>query len=554
MKKALFFLISILILASCKNTDKISNEKGIIYKENIQIENIPSTLKKDWWKEAIFYECFVRSFKDTNGDGNGDIKGLIQKLDYLKNLGITGLWLMPMSESHFNADGYDVIDYRAIEKDYGTMDDFKNLLNEAHKRNIGVIIDFVPNHSSLFHPFFENSASSKNSEYRNWYCWKDKDPNWVHPWTKNGKTWHKTDNGYYYGVFYPFLPDFNYKNPSVLAYMKDNLKFWLNTGIDGFRFDAVHTLIENDSEHQLNQPETHKVYQDFRENIFNKYPNIYTVCEAPFTGDSFLGNGTNEFNSTFRFEYNKYVIQGLKNETPRSIGKAVEQAIQSPSGSYFATLLSNHDPFAGLRPFTEFNKNETKCKLAASILFTSPGIPFIYYGEEIGMDTIDLSQVPYPDAQIRTPMQWDSTLNAGFTTGKPLRNINPNYTLYNVELEEKNPNSILNHYKKMIAIRNNNKSLSLGNYENIGVSDKNKVFAFMRKYNNEAIIVVFNVTKDNANITLDFSKTTLPNKAITPKNDLFDQNISYGEINSSNFSIYSLNIEPYSFKIMKLEL
>jgi len=425
MKIYIILLISLLtFLNSCKSIDNKKSEQ--IYNENINIVNLQSNLKKDWYKDVVFYECLIRSYKDSDGDGNGDIKGLIEKLDYLQSLGIGGLWLMPVTECYYNAEGYDVIDYRSIEKDYGTIEDFISLLQEAHKRNIGVIIDFVPNHSSINHPFFVNSKSSKNSEYRNWYCWSDKDPQWKHPWDNNGKVWHKTDSGYYYAVFYPELPDFNYRNPSVVSYMKDNLKFWLNLEVDGFRFDAVHILIENDSLHQINQRETHLVYQDFRENIFNKYDNIFVVSEAPFTGGAFLGNGKNEFHSTFSFEYSKTVMQGLKNENARSIIKAIEQAKFAPSGSNYSILLSNHDSFAGHRPFTQLNRDDKRCKLAASILLTSPGIPFIYYGEEIGMDTIDISLVPYPDFQLRTPMQWSESENSGFTDGKPYKNINLN--------------------------------------------------------------------------------------------------------------------------------
>ncbi|MEE1675554.1 alpha-amylase family glycosyl hydrolase [Agarivorans aestuarii] len=507
--------------AACSSTSQQESESVALnkvtdpnaYKEQIEVTPPSSSLPERWWESAVFYEVFVRAYYDSSGDGHGDIQGLISKLDYLQELGVTGLWLMPVTESEFNTNGYDVKNIRAIEQDYGSMEDFQQLVDEAHQRGIGVIMDLVVNHSSSANPIFQDAVSNPNSKYRDWFIWADSDLGWGRPWDRSATVWHPSDHGYYYGLFFDFLPDWNFRNPEVVAYMKDSAKFWLNMGVDGFRVDAASHLIENGNGAQENQPDNHLFYQEFRQ-LINHYPNAYIVAEAPFTGGAYMGDGNNEFHSNFCFKCSQKLMYGAKNGSKRAIQAYFSKVNSAPEGANFATLLSNHDPFAGDRAVTAMGGNLSKAKLAASIMLTGPGIPFVYYGEEIGMTAIDRSLVPWDDAVSRIPMQWDASDNAGFTTGTTWRNVNPDYPQINVAQQIEDPNSMLTHYQKMIALRNQHPALASGEFELLkttGNSSRHSI-AFLRKHSDETLLVVVNLSDEEIVAGVNLAGTSVANK------------------------------------------
>jgi glycosidase len=494
----------------------------------------------------------VRAYYDSSGDGHGDIQGLIAKLDYLQDLGVTGLWLMPVTESEFNSNGYDVKNIRDIEQDYGSMEDFQQLIDEAHQRGIGVIMDFVVNHSSSANLIFQDAVSNPNSKYRDWFIWADSDLGWGRPWDRSATVWHASEHGYYYGLFFDFLPDWNFRNPEVVAYMKDSAKFWLNMGVDGFRVDAASHLIENGDGAQENQPDNHLFYAEFRQ-LINQYPNAFIVAEAPFTGDMYMGDGSNEFHSAFCFKCSQKLIYGVKNSSKRAVQSYLSMVNSAPEGANFATLLSNHDPFAGERTATAMKGNLDKAKLAASLMLTGPGIPFVYYGEEIGMTVIERSLVPWDDAVARIPMQWDNTENAGFTTGSTWRNVNPDYPKINVAQQVEDSDSMLKHYQKVIALRNQHPALASGEFELLkttGNSSRHSI-AFLRKHSDETLLVVVNLSDEEIVSGIEIEGASIADQQPQVEQVLFSGRGLNAQTTPSNIEI---SLPAYSMKILSLSL
>lgn len=446
-----------------------------------------------WWNDTVFYEVFVRSFFDSNGDGKGDFKGLTTKLDYLQDLGIKGLWLMPVNPSP-SYHGYDVTDYYGINPDYGTMDDFKAFLSEAHKHGIRVILDLVLNHSSYDHPWFQKSKDP-TSKYRDWYIWQDKDPGVTGP--SGEKIWHyEVGSGYYYGLFWDKMPDLNYNNPDVTKEMLNVSKFWLDLGVDGFRLDAAKHLIEDGNKVE-NTPATHewfKRYRTFYKSINNKAVTIGEVWSNSFDVIKYLKG--DELDLAFGFDLARTWVNGvmagdgakLQSTTGFELGVFPDQQV--------ATFLTNHDQN---RVMSQLGRDEEKAKAAATILLTSPGVPFIYYGEEIGMTGVK------PDERIRTPMQWSSDAAGGFTTGKAWITPNDDYDVKNVAAQQKDSKSLLNHYKTVIQARNQTEAMRIGNW--IKVENTNgSVFTSLRVANNEAVLTIVNLTDQPVNdLTLSFS-------------------------------------------------
>lgn len=441
-----------------------------------------------WWNEAVIYEIFVRSFNDSDGDGIGDFNGLTQKLDYLNDgnpdtrsdLGITAIWLMPIHPSP-SYHGYDVINYYGINHDYGTMEDFKNFLSEAHKRGIRVIIDLVLNHTSAQHPFFIDSLRSSDSDFHNWYIWSP---------TSLGAGWHSaqvgTETMFYYGYFCGCMPDLDYSNPDVTTQMEKVAEFWLeNVGVDGFRVDAVKHLIE-ENEITLNSPATHAWFKDFNDYYKSLNPEAYTVGEVANSDARIIGTYTgDQFDQIFNFEMASAVINSVYGEATSSIKSAVTFTQYDMPDWNFATFLTNHDQD---RVMSVLGGNVEKAKVAAFILLTSPGTPYIYYGEEIGM------QGRKPDEYIRRPMQWSTEPYAGFSTAIPWEELDPGYREVNVEIQLNNSDSLLAAYQKLIAIRSANPALSTGEY--IPVASTNAgVYAFLRKKESTTLLIVVNLTK-----------------------------------------------------------
>ncbi len=434
-----------------------------------------------WWNDTVFYEIFVRSFYDSNGDGIGDFNGVTAKLDYLKELGISGIWLMPIFPAA-SYHGYDVTDYYGVNPDFGTMDDFKRLLSEAHKRNIRVIIDMVLNHTSSQHPWFKQAQDPK-SPYRNWYIWSDTDPGYVGPMGE--KVWYKKDSGYYYAIFWSEMPDLNYRNPDVTKEMDKVTSFWLkDVGVDGFRMDGAKYLVE-DGKTQENTPETHAWYKNYRLMYKAINPDAFTIGEV--TGDVFNASSYadgDQLDMTFAFELASGLVKSANSGNNNSLNSALKMANSNYKPNQCAPFLTNHDQN---RVMSQLNQDPDKANIAASLLLTLPGVPFIYYGEEIGMTGSK------PDERIRTPMQWSAEAQAGFTSGTPWESLNDNYKNSNVAAEESDPKSLLNHYKALIALRNQNPALLYGDYVPVDPGNSS-VFASLRYLKGEAILVLVNLS------------------------------------------------------------
>jgi len=457
-----------------------------------QAESTP----EQWWDSAVFYEIFVRSFNDSNGDGIGDFNGITQKLDYLDELGISAVWLMPIFPSP-SYHGYDVTDYYEVNPQYGTMDDFKNLVAEANKRDIRIIIDLVINHTSDKHPWFKEAKKAPNSPYRDWYIWSDTDPNYEGPWGE--RVWHSSTSGFYYGIFEAFMPDLNYANPEVTAEMKKIASFWLtDIGVDGFRLDAAKHLIE-DGAKQENTEATHLWYQNEFYPAYKKMnPEALTVGELFGDGLSAIANyiKNDQFDLAFNFQLANSFIESANSGKAGYLGTTLVTSDKSIADHQYATFLTNHDQE---RIMSQLGGDVNKAKLAAFLLLTSPGVPFIYYGEEIGM------QGKKPDENIRLPMQWTSGENAGFSTGRPWRAPAGDYVYVNVDAQTATPDSLLEHYRALIQLRNKYSTLQTGDLIPLK-SNKPAVYSALRVDENGTFLVLINLS-DKAiieyNIALD---------------------------------------------------
>ena len=468
--------------------------------------------KSDRWSDdAVFYEIFVRSFYDSDGDGIGDFNGLTEKLDYLNDgdpettddLGVTALWLMPIFPSP-SYHGYDVTDYYAVNPQYGTMEDFKNLLAEAHKRGIYVTIDFVVNHTSDQHPWFQ-AAAAGDPQYEDYYIWSDTNPGYNGPWGQG--VWHNLGGRFYYGVFVREMPDLNFKNPAVTEEIKSVAEFWLNeVGVDGFRVDGAKHLIEQGTA-QENTPETHAWFKDFSEFYRGIKPEAAVVGEIWSPSEdaaAYVNNG--ELDLVFNFPLADEMLGAATfNDARRLSNSLLNQDRVYTSGRY-AAFLTNHDQ---TRAMTKMVGDTRRAKSAATMLLTAPGTPFIYYGEEIGM-TGDK-----PDANLRTPMQWSGGENAGFSSGTPWMNPSGDYMLRNVETMDADPDSLLSHYRRLIRVRSDHHALRTGDYVQVMASD-NKIFASLRVAEtvdgavDEAVLVLVNLSKDPVSgATLKWSESAL---------------------------------------------
>lgn len=426
-----------------------------------------------WWRESVFYEIFVRSFYDSDGNGIGDFNGITQKLDYLQELGIDAIWLMPIHPSP-SYHGYDVINYYAVNSEYGTLEDFKRLLEEAHRRDIRIIIDLVLNHTSSQHPWFKDANVSPDSKYRNYYVWSD----------QGGSNWYQGQNGYYFGLFCDCMPDLNYNNPDVTADMLKVTDYWLNDiGVDGFRVDAAKHLIE-DGEIRENTPATHEWYKEFYPAYKAQDPAAYTVGEVFNAGSSMVKSYSgNQLDQVFNFEMSSGFVNSVNGGANSGITSVIKFALQDMPDFNFATFLTNHDQN---RAMSVFNGEVGKARAAATLLLTSPGTPFIYYGEEIGM------QGRKPDEDIRLPMQWGSEANAGFTTGWPWRAPATDYQQVNVAAQNGDPASLLNHYRELIRLRTENQALSNGEITLVATGNSG-VYAALRSSADQKVLVIVNL-------------------------------------------------------------
>jgi glycosidase len=475
----------------------------------------PVQWNHDWARGAVFYEVFVRSFADSNGDGIGDFRGLTAKLDYLNDgdpktdsdLGVDALWLMPVFESP-SYHGYDVMDYETIERDYGTNEDFQRFLDEAHRRGIRVIVDFVMNHSSAQHPWFVESASSASSPRRDWYVWRGDDPGWTQPWGGANRTWHEKNGAFYYGVFWGGMPDLNFSTPAVRAEVERLAALWLNRGVDGFRLDATRHLFANGpGDLQSDQPETHAFLKEFAAHVRRTRPEAVLVgenwTETPIIAEYFGSTdpaaggiaGGDELPMSFNFPLAEDVIEGVQTGNAATIGaKLDEMAELYPEGVIDAPFLTNHDM---KRVASQLENNPAWLRSAAAVLLTLPGAPFLYYGEEIGLQNGPGSG----DEHKRTPMPWDATAGGGFTTGRPWYGFAPGQETANVAAQTRDADSLLSWYRRLIRARKSSEALRKGTLKLLSPFNRDTAaLAFLRETPGERVLVVHNLGSEEGEV------------------------------------------------------
>lgn len=536
----------------------------------------------EWWKHAVIYEIYPRSFQDSNGDGIGDINGITSRLDYLKELGVNAIWITPMYPSPGIDTGYDVSDYTAISPEYGTMADFNHLVAEAKKRDIRVIMDYVINHTSDQHPWFKESRSSRTNPKRDWYIWHDgKGPgeppnNWQSWFGHSAWTYDATTKQYYYHYFYPQQPDLNWRNPQVHKAMEDVLRFWLKRGVSGFRIDAVSRLFEDPGLHDDPYLPGYNVYGD--RNIEHKYtdnyPEVNNVLKEirrvvdEYPGDPVLITEADEPNIT---ELTKLYGNGDEVQLPMDFQIADVNTLSAPrfrklfndvennsahgQPEYF---FSNHDQPRQWDRYGDGKHNDQIAKLMAALLLTTRGTPQMYYGEELGMRTTDptrIEDVHDPIGKLgwpkekgrdgeRTPMQWNTSKEAGFTTStKPWLPVPPVAEKYNVEKEKQDPNSILNAYKRLLFLRKSEPALRDGSYTAINEEDPD-VFAFLRRSGDSTILVALNMSAKQRTIS---AKT--PNSGETHAIPLY-ASPEYGE---KVLALDHLTLEPFGVLVARVK-
>ena len=450
-----------------------------------------------WWNDVVFYEIFVRSFYDSDGDGIGDINGVIEKLDYLNDgdpdtdddLGIGGIWLMPIMPSP-SYHGYDATDYYDIESDYGTLEDFERLIEEAHKRGIKIIIDFVMNHCSNQHPWFEESVNI-NSPFRNWFIWRDINPSFSGPWGQ--QVWHNRNGKWYYGLFWSGMPDLNYDNPGLKNEMFNITEFWLDKGVDGFRLDAIKYLDENGNELE-NTPKTFELLEEFNDVYKSRNPEAFTVGEVWSNTASIIPYVQNDrLDVCFDFDLAYGIINAVNFSNPDPIESQISVMQGAYSKLQYATFLTNHDID---RIFNQLGRNVKRMKQAASIYLTLPGVPFIYYGEEVGMTGTGAHE------NIRRPMQWSNDSFGGFSNSTPWIGLGDNSGTNNVDLQREDENSMFNHYKKLVHLRNNSIALKKG-YITVLNEHQNDRLMYARIHDEEAVL--FSTNLGNLFISPEYS-------------------------------------------------
>jgi len=506
-----------------------------------------------WWNDTVFYEIFVRSFYDSDGDGIGDFNGIIEKLDYLndgdpathQDLGITGIWLMPINPSP-SYHGYDVTNYQAVNPEYGTMEDFKRLVDECHARSIRVIIDLVLNHTSSRHAWFV-AAQDPASPYRDYYIWAETRPEYYGPWGQN--VWYRRPSGYYYALFWEHMPDLNYANPQVTLSMENAIAFWLTeTGVDGFRLDAARHLIEDGAD-QENTPATHLWYGGFRLFYKNLNPAAVTVGEIwDDTGSVSEYIQGDELDLAFEFNLAEAFIASANQGNAYSATGQVRLSYRLLPDLQFATFLTNHDID---RVYSQLGADPDKARVAASLLLTAPGVPFIYYGEELGMQGTGAHE------NIRRPMQWSAERTAGFSTDFPWISLGPDWETNNVASETADPDSLLSHYRMLIQLRNDHAALRVGDLRTITTLNPG-VYSILRVSQEEAVMVIINLTSEPVS---DY-RLTLENSALVSGTYLALPLLGTGTftdltaLTSGGFSNYIPleEIPPYATIILQLQI
>ena len=560
-------------------------------------------LKRTWWKESIAYQIYVRSFKDTNGDGIGDLKGIIEKLDYLKDIGFDMVYLNPINKSPNDDNGYDISDYYDIMDEFGTMEDFNLLVEELHKRDMKLIMDMVINHTSDEHPWFVKSRSSKDNPYRNYYIWQHgKDGNPPNNWGSffGGSAWEydEVTGEYYLHLFSKKMPDLNWRCDEVRKEIFKMIKFWIDAGVDGFRFDAINHL-EKDfnfpdaevKEGQLygdfikyvqNLPKVHDYIRQLRKTLFNTGDHVLigeTGGISYHNAFIYTGEDRGELDMTFHFDMHS-VGRGKNAWEKRKID-LVHEIKNSMSGwqqrddkeGWCPIFYSNHDSTRTVsRLGNDRDYHNKSAKMLATLQLTQKGTPFIYYGDEIGMTNAwDFELEDYRDASIfnkyrdfvdtglvtrenyikglhltsrdnsRTPMQWNDSRNAGFSDAKPWIRVNSNYKKINAALQINNPDSILNYYKKLIKLRKNNDTLIYGKFIEIN-KENEEIYSYIRELGDEAFLIIANF----------FDGT--PEFILPDSVKINDPNLVLANYPCSSSELNNMKLRPYEARIYKYKI
>jgi alpha-amylase len=462
----------------------------------------------DWGHGGVCYEIFVRSFFDSDGDGIGDLPGLTQKLDYIndgnpstrRDLGATCIWLMPVAQSP-SYHGYDVTNYYEVNRDYGTTADFKRFMSEAHKRGIRVLVDLVLNHSSSEHPYFRSAALDSASPYRDWYLWSPVQKR-VKGW--DAPVWHHSPfhDEYYYGLFWSGMPDLNLGNPAVKAETEKIARFWLkDMNVDGFRLDAVGHFIEA-GDTVRNASANHPWLRDYEAAIKRIAPNAFTVGEVTYDkNEEILRYYPDQLDSYFTFQIADLLLDAARTGSAAKLMPALTQAQHDFPAGRWSPFLRNHDQ---TRTMTELRGDFPRARVAASLLLTLPGLPFIYYGEELGMTGSK------PDPRLRTPMHWKRAARVGFTTGTAWEPLQLDSLTANVEAQDKDASSLLNLYRTLIHLRAGNAALGSGDFVPLATG-QDGVAAYLRSKDQKHVVVVANLASSRATgVALNSAASALP--------------------------------------------
>jgi alpha-glucosidase len=485
------------------------------------LQSEPRDPKSVWWRDGIIYQIYPRSFADSNGDGVGDLLGILSKLDYLQWLGIDAIWLSPIYPSPMADFGYDVSNYHDVDPVFGKLADLDRLVSEAHARGIRIVLDMVMNHTSDRHPWFIESRSSRDNPKRDWYIWRDprdgREPdNWESVFGGKAWEWDERTGQYYLHLFVPGQPDLNWRNSQVQAAMFGECRFWLDRGVDGFRLDVAHMLVKaeglpdnpfrlglrgydrQDHSYQINQPETHAIWKEFRK-LLDAYPERMAVGEVdPVGAEDYYGDGQDELSLVFNFGL---LAQGWR---ARDFFKVVANwETRLPETAWPCWVLGNHDVRRLASRYAAGSLTDERTRVAAVMLLTLRGTPFIYYGDEIGMREGDIPREEIVDPPgrkywplykgrdgCRTPMQWDSTQNAGFSTGKPWMRINSDFKSRNVETQRAAPQSLLSLYRQLIALRRQSPALVRGTYH--ALLRPISVWAYERVTDDQRMLIALN--------------------------------------------------------------
>lgn len=534
-----------------------------------------------WYKDAVFYELNVRAFFDSNADGIGDLPGLTQKLDYLKDLGVDAIWLLPIYPSPLKDDGYDIADYFGIHPDYGSLEDFKTLIKSAHQLGLRVITDLVLNHTSDQHPWFQSARKGPDNPYHDYYVWSDDDQKYAQTriifldTEESNWTWDDRAQQFYWHRFYSHQPDLNFDNPKVREEIIKVANFWLALGVDGFRADAVPYLFERESTNCENLPETHAYLQELRSFIDQQYPDRILLSEAnqwPAEVREYFGDG-DEFHMAFHFPLMPRIFMAIRKGDVSPITWVLEKTPPIPDSAQWCTFLRNHDELT-LEMVTEeerqwmweqyapdprmrlnlgirrrlaplLDNDRRKIELAFSLLFTLPGSPVIYYGDEIGMgDDIWL----HDRNGVRTPIQWDSGVNAGFSTAPTERLYAPiinegefSYQKLNVTMQEDDPESFLNWLRRQIRLRKQYTAFGRGNLQILSTNNKS-VLAYLRQYQEQNLLVINNLSSQTKQIHLDL-------EGFIQLLDLFNGETSPISANEAN----SFELPAFGYRWYRLE-